>query len=149
MWWAKKIFLQALAPSLRLPPSPAGGGGKVGCVEKICVNLNSQGWFCCLYIFLGVRGASSKTIKTGLQWRQSWQYVPILNAELVVDVGGADGDGLVLHPAVLVPLLHSVPTTGSIMKRGALAAIVFSQKSTSVKPCVPCTVTSDRFMDYT
>ena len=46
-------------------------------------------------------------------------YLPILHAELVVDVGGADGDGLVLHPGVLVPLLHSVPSTGDHSVGGA------------------------------
>ena len=48
------------------PLSPGGGGG----VEKICVNCEIRGACCRLYIFLGVREASSKTIKTGLNCRQ-------------------------------------------------------------------------------
>ena len=38
-----------------------GGGG----FEKGCVTFEFLGWFCRLFIFLGVKGASSKTFKTG------------------------------------------------------------------------------------
>ena len=60
----KTFLLQVL---LETPPLTAGGGGGV---RKFASILNSRGWFCRLYIFLGVRGASSKTIKTGLNCRQ-------------------------------------------------------------------------------
>ena len=44
-------------------PSPAREGG----VEKSCLIYEFPGWFCRLFIFLGVRGASSNSIKTRSQ----------------------------------------------------------------------------------
>ena len=42
--------------------------------EKICLNFEFRGPCCRLYICLDVRGASSKTIKTGLNWRVKMSY---------------------------------------------------------------------------
>ena len=50
------------------PPSPTGGGGSGG-VAIICGNFEFRG-YCCRLSFLSVKGASSKTIKTGLSCRQ-------------------------------------------------------------------------------
>ena len=50
------------------PPSPTGGGGSGG-VAIICENFEFRG-YCCRLSFLSVKGASSKTIKTGLSCRQ-------------------------------------------------------------------------------
>ena len=71
MWWVNKFLLQALAPSWRLPFSPAGPRGVVqgGCWEKFASIFYSRGSFYCLYMILGIRGEISKNIITGLNRR--------------------------------------------------------------------------------
>ena len=59
----KKIFSFRHWHHLGDSPSPAMEGGWV---ERSCVTYEFPRWFCRLFIFLSIRGASSKTIKTGL-----------------------------------------------------------------------------------
>ena len=66
MWRAKKVLLHALAPNWRLAPLPAREGG----VGKNCVTFKFARLVLSYVIFLGVRGANFKTLKTGLN---GWQ----------------------------------------------------------------------------
>ena len=67
-----KISPAGTGAILETPPLPPWRGGGV---EKSCVTYEFPGWFCRLFIFLGVRGASSKTIKACLNcWHVFWNY---------------------------------------------------------------------------
>ena len=73
--YCKKFLPQALTPCWRLPPplppGEGGRGGGSGFVRVQCVHFETLAeFFCRLYSFVGVRGVSSKTIKTGLNCRQ-------------------------------------------------------------------------------
>ena len=59
--FVRKSLLQALVPSWRVPLLPAAGWG----IEIICVNFWNSRALLSSFKFLSVRGASSKTIKTG------------------------------------------------------------------------------------
>ena len=64
-------FPSGTSAILETPPLPPWRGGGV---EKSCVTYEFPGWFCRLFIFLGIRGASSKTIKTSLNcWQREYQ----------------------------------------------------------------------------
>ena len=54
-----------------------------GCRSPMCcLTYEFPGWFCRLFIFLGVRGASSKTIKTGLNcWQELLNKLNIKRVE--------------------------------------------------------------------